>query len=233
MLEAHHPQQALARVLESGGIRSDDGVVMSDSDDVAAPSVAGAAVSHETAVRLVRSAMSDAVGLLSVAEASALSIMHLMSAWEVSITLLDGDAYWDIVEVSVVPTRGTRFPDYRYPLSAYPIGTSRLLAGKGYVSGEAIDEVLIEYEKEWPDVPVGSIMSAPIIALGGVHGEVFLVRDTKTPLFTRDELDIVSECASLLGARLPALVASYLGADAEDTTTMARLTQNLDRLLSE
>jgi hypothetical protein len=52
----------------------------------------------------VRTAMSDAVGLLSVAEAAGLAIMHAMNAWELSVTLLDGDNYWDIVDVSVEPT---------------------------------------------------------------------------------------------------------------------------------
>lgn len=181
----------------------------------------------------VRTAMSGAVGLLNVAEAAGLAIMHAMSAWELSITLLDGDHYWDIVDVSVEPSRGTRFPNHRYPLTDYPIGTSMLLAGRGYVGGEAIDEVLVEYERQWPDVPVGSIMSAPIIALGGVHGEIFLVRDTETPPFTTDHLGIVSECATLLGARLPALVTSYREARpaGEDAGTMDQLSQNLDALL--
>jgi hypothetical protein len=185
------------------------------------------------AVALVRAAMSDAVGLLRVAEAAAVEIMHLMSAWEVSITLLDGDNYWDIVDVSVVPSRGTRFPDHRYLLSDFPIGTSKLLAGQGYTSGEAIDEVLVEYERQWSDVPVGSILSAPIIALGGVHGEIFLVRDTETTHFTRDDLDVVTECATLLGARLPALVSAYREqrAGSPAGTSMDTLTHDLDVLL--
>lgn len=183
----------------------------------------------------VRTAVSGAVGLLNVAEAAGLAIMHAMSAWELSITLLDGDHYWDIVDVSVEPTRGTRFPNHRYPLTDYPLGTKMLLTGRGYVAGEAIDEALVEYERQWPDVPVGSIMSAPIIALGGVHGEVFLVRDTETPPFTSDELDVVSECATLLGARLPALVASYreTGSGREGASTMDQLSQNLDALLGD
>jgi hypothetical protein len=108
-----------------------------------------------------------------------------------------------------------------------------LLAGRGYVSGEAIDEVLVEYERQWPDVPVGSIMSAPIIALGGVHGEVFLVRDTETPPFTTEEVSVVSDYATLLGARLPALVASYreTGSAGNEAGAMDQLSQNLDALL--
>jgi GAF domain-containing protein len=182
---------------------------------------------------LVRTAMSSAVGLLNVAEAAGLAIMHAMSAWELSVTLLDGDNYWDIVDVSVDPARGTRFPNHRYPLTDFPIGTRMLLTGRGYVGGEAIDEVLVEYERQWSEVPVGSIMSAPIIALGGVHGELFLVRDTETPPFTTDELSVAAECATLLGARLPALVASYREGrpEGESAGTMDQLSRNLDALL--
>jgi hypothetical protein len=189
----------------------------------------------DEAVRLVRTAMSNEVGLLRVAEAAATAIMHLMSAWEVTVTLIDRTDYWDIVDVCVDPTRGTRFSDDRYPLRDYPIGTSRMLAGKGYVSGEAIDEVMVEFERQWPEVPVGSIMSAPIVALGGVHGEVFLVRGKGTPPFTRQELDLACECTTLLGARLPALVAAHKesGSEPGDAEVMGRLTRSLKALLDE
>jgi hypothetical protein len=110
-----------------------------------------------------------------------------------------------------------------------------MLSGKGYISGNAAEEVMQEIERQWPEVPVGSIMSAPIIALGGVHGEIFLVRDPDTTPFVRDELDLAAEMATLLGARLPALVSLYL--DSTDTPSsslaMPTLTHQLKEILNE
>ncbi|HVQ89302.1 MAG TPA: GAF domain-containing protein [Actinomycetes bacterium] len=189
---------------------------------------------HEDAFQLVRAAMSDAVGLLNVTRAAAEAISQLFSSWEITITLLDRDEYWDVVDMSVEQDGHPTFPNYRYPLTDFPIGTSRLLAGKGYVSGDAADEVMVEYARQWPEVPAGSIMSVPIIALGGVHGEIFLVRDLETPKFNRDDLDLASELATLLGARLPALVAAYEELDSgSDSHAMAQLTQNLGDVLNE
>jgi hypothetical protein len=185
------------------------------------------------AVRSLREAMADATGLLNVTEAAATVILRLAKATEVSISLLDGDHYWDIVDVSVDPARGTLYPDFRYLLSDYPVGSDRLLSGRGYVAHGDDDEVMVEYARQCPDAPVGSIMSAPIIALGGVHGEVLLVREVGGSPFTRDELDLVSECAPLLGARLPALVAAYKEAESDPVHSgaMAELSQELDALL--
>lgn len=187
----------------------------------------------DEAVLALRDAMSAATGLLRVSEAAGSAILTLTAAKEVSISLLDGDHYWDVVDVSADPERGTLYPDYRYPLSDFPIGSERLLSGRGYVGSHATDPVMIEYARQCPDAPVGSIMSAPIIALGGVHGEIFLIRDMDAPAFSRDDLDLVSECAPLLGARLPALIAVYKEAasDASSANVMATLSQELDALL--
>lgn len=185
----------------------------------------------EEALTVVREAMASATGLLPVAEAAAVAIRRLMSAWEVTISLIDGSEYWDIVDICEEPDGWPRFPDYRFPLSDYPVGTERMLSGKGYVSGNAADEVMLEIERQWPEVPVGSIMSAPIIALGGVHGEIFLVREGSAHPFNRDELDVMSEVATLVGARLPALVSNYL--DSQDTATAADSMPTLTHQLRE
>jgi GAF domain-containing protein len=187
----------------------------------------------DEAIDAVRTAMSATTGLISVTEAAASVILSLTAAHEASISLLDGDHYWDVVDVSADPARGTLYPDYRYPLADFPIGSERLLSGRGYCGSHATDPVMIEYARQCPDAPVGSILSAPIIALGGVHGEVFLIRERHAPGFTRDELDLVSECAPLLGARLPALVAAYKAVvpGASKDVTMARLNDELASLL--
>jgi GAF domain-containing protein len=181
----------------------------------------------------MRTAMAAAAGLLNVTEAAAAVICALTGAAEVSISLLDGDHYWDVVDVSADPGRGTLYPDFRYPLTDYPVGSDRLLSGRGYVGSDSNDEVMVEYARQCPDAPVGSIMSAPIIALGGVHGEVFLVREVGAPTFTRDELDLVSECAPLFGARLPALITAYKETESDPihSQAMPRLTRVLDDLL--
>ena len=191
--------------------------------------------STDEALTLVREAMASATGLLPVAEAAAVAIRSLMSAWEVTISLIDGSEYWDIVDICQEPDGWPRFPDYHFPLSQYPVGTERMLSGKGYTSGNAADEVMQEIERQWPEVPVSSIMSAPIIALGGVHGEIFLVRDGSAPPFTRDELDVMSEVATLVGARLPALVSNYLDSLDSDRSaeSMPALTHQLREMLDD
>jgi hypothetical protein len=188
------------------------------------PAAADAAISQ------VRNAMSSATGLLPVAEAAANAIGVLLSAWETTVTLIDGDVYWDIVDICEEPDGWPRFPDYRYPLSSYPVGTSRMMSGKGYFSGHAADEVLAEFERLWPEVPVGSIMSIPIVALGEVHGEIFLVRKVGTIAFDRDDLDVGSELATLFGARLPALITAYFESrgDGSGSNSLPNLTKDLE-----
>ena len=72
----------------------------------------------EAAISTVRIAMSSATGLLPVAEAAAEAITTLMSAWETTITLIDGELYWDIVDICEEPDGWPRFPDYRYPFAS-------------------------------------------------------------------------------------------------------------------
>ncbi len=181
---------------------------------------------------LVREAVAAAVGLLPVTEAAAEAICWLAGSTEVTISLFDGQEYWDVVEFSAVPTDYPRFPDARYSFSDYPLSTDSVLSGKGYVSGEPAQEMLQEYSLSWPDTPVGSIMGVPIIALGSVHGEIFLLRSPGEPSFTRDDLDLVSDMATLLGARLPALIAAY-AADDELDATLSGLTDRLAEHLGD
>ncbi|HEX5018957.1 MAG TPA: hypothetical protein VFX15_15370, partial [Actinomycetes bacterium] len=185
----------------------------------------------ESALHRVREAMASATGLLPVAEAAARTIHVLMEAWETTATLVDGPDYWDIVHITDDPDDDyPPYPDLHYALDGYPIGTERMLSGRGYVSGSAVDEVMVEFERQWPDVPAGSIMSVPIIAMGQVHGEFFMVRHYDVPPFTRDDLDVGAELATLFGARLPALVTAYFESQGEQTgsASLPNLTRELD-----
>ena len=197
----------------------------------------------QAAVNRVRLALADVVGLLPVAEAAAIAIREAAGATAVGISLMDGSEYWDLVEVWPSAFSYERFPvNSRYPLTQYPAASERLLAGKGYFSGDAADEVMAEYRELWPEVSIGSIMGVPIVALGEVHGEVFLLRDAQAPAFTRDDMDLVAEMATYLGARLPALVASHKGTSIYGETvldetygepSMSRLTAQLGDLLKD
>jgi GAF domain-containing protein len=193
------------------------------------------------AVDRVRRAMAGAVGLIPVVDAAATAICHEAGADGTGINLLDGREYWDLVEVWLEDRGYEHFPENtRYPSDRYPQATERLLSGKGYFSGDVADEVLVEYQLLWPELDIRSIMGVPIIALGEVHGEIFLLRLAGSPAFTRDDLDLVAELASILGARLPALLASYregpgrhlpeAGGDGEQRT-LSRLSAKLDDLL--
>jgi GAF domain-containing protein len=188
----------------------------------------------EDAVAALRSAMASATGLLNVTEAAASVIADLVAAREVSISLLDDGSHWDVVDVSSDPGRETFYPNLRYPMSDYPIASDRLLSGRGYVASTANDPLMLEYAEQVPDAPIGAMMSAPIIALGGVHGEIFLIREVGAEPFTLSELALVTECAPLLGARLPALIRAYkeMEDDPAITPAMDKLTGDLDHLLS-
>ena len=89
-------------------------------------------------------------------------------------------------------------------------------------------------------------MGVPIVALGAVHGEVFLIRDEQSPVFTREDMELVADLATTLGARLPALLARYAqgqatqrdddreestGAVTDSRLHMTRLAANLSDLL--
>ena len=192
------------------------------------------------AIQRCKRAMADAVGLLPVAEAAAASIHETVRATCVTVILMDGDQFWDLVDVWSPGFDYDRFPvDSRYPTSVYPVATERLLSGRGYFTGDAVDEVLIEYRRLWPEVNIGSIMGVPIIAMGEVHGEIFLLRDDMKPAFDRDEMDLVADLATLLGARLPALLAGHEDASEPDladagtpgAVPRSRLTTKLTELL--
>lgn len=185
-------------------------------------------VLREEAFRLMRESMSSVVGLLPVAEAAAEAICWLARSFEVTVSLIDQGGYWDVVDVCAEPTDYPRFPNHRYSFDDYEFGTDRLMAGKGYFSGDAAEEVLVEYKRQWPETPVGSIMGVPIIAFGAVHGEVFLVRCDDAPPFGPADLELVAELATLLGARLPALlVARHQGAPGNDGWAMRALSESL------
>jgi len=191
-------------------------------------------VSREDALDKVRQAMAGAVGLLPVTQAAAQAICDVMKATQTTVILIDNDCYWDVADVWVQP------PDFessdkrsRYPISDYPVGTERLMSGRGYFSGDAVDEALIECKRVWPSASIGSIMGVPIIALGEIHGEIFLMRDESSAPFNRDDLDVVAELAPLVGARLPALLANYADTDKGDATApaMPRLASRLKNFL--
>ncbi|MEO8329570.1 MAG: GAF domain-containing protein [Candidatus Nanopelagicales bacterium] len=172
---------------------------------------------RQDAVSKVRQAMASAVGLIPVTTAAAHAICDVMSAAQTTVILIDKDYYWDVADVWVQrPEIETSPKRSRYPISEYPVGTERLMAGRGYFSGDAVDEALIEVKRLWPSISVGSIMGVPIIALGEIHGEIFLMRDEASPPFSRDDLDVVAELAPLVGARLPALLANYADDDPKD-----------------
>ncbi len=190
--------------------------------------------SREVALDKVRQAMAGAVGLIPVMQAAAQAICDVMNATQTTMILIDNDCYWDVADVWVQPPDFEPIPKRsRYPISNYPVGTERLMSGRGYFSGDAADEALIECKRLWPKTSIGSIMGVPIIALGEIHGEIFLMRDENSARFNRDDLDKVAELAPLVGARLPALLANYADSDKDDAhaSAMPRLASRLKNFL--
>jgi hypothetical protein len=188
---------------------------------------------HEQAFRLMRDAMSNAVGLMPVAEAAAVAICKLASAWEVTISLLTQGHYWDVADVYAGHTTYPRFPNVRYPIAEYPIGTERSWPARATSVATRRTRLSPSTHDSGPGPPWVNHGCAHHRAWCGTR-EVFLVRTNVMPDFTRDEQDLVSEFATLLGARLPALVAAYDqqgGAGSPQTQVMPSLTNRLDEHL--
>jgi len=166
--------------------------------------------SRVDACQRVRNAMADAAGLLPVAEAAAETILGVLGAATVSVTLLDPerDEYWDLVSVGALMPGDERFPlNARYPASGFPEATKRLLNEDGYLSLDSSDRVLVEYHTHWPgDINIGSIMGAPLVAGAEVRGEILVARDRRAPRFSRLDLDLAREMSTVLGDRLPSLL---------------------------
>src|SRR4051812_16156951 len=165
------------------------------------------------AFRRVREATAHRVGLLSVAEGAAESVLESLSAMWVNITLLDQDRreYWDVVMVGSPPRGEERFPkDRRYPLSKYPKMARRLLADRGYIASGENDEILAEYRAVWSDdARVGSLMGVPIVVMDTIYGEMTLARHRRDAPFNPAEFDVACELAFTIASRLPALLLQH------------------------
>ncbi|HVQ88579.1 MAG TPA: hypothetical protein VMT88_10400 [Actinomycetes bacterium] len=159
------------------------------------------------ATQTVREVLAEASDLLGASEGFAEVVRECLNARSVSITLIEGDDFRDLVNVGRLAPDQVRFPvDQRYPLSSYPATTERLLSHEGYLSTSSSLEVVREYIAQSPRETVGCFMGLPIAALGEVRGELFAFRDPDVPVFLPADLDIARDLATQFGAQLPDLL---------------------------
>jgi len=160
-----------------------------------------------SATNRLRVVTEDKSGLLPVAEAAAEVIRKILVARRVSVTLLEGDEYRDLVNVGDLAPDQARFPKgQRYPTSDYPATTASLRVNRGYISTSGDLDVVREYIALSPRPTFGCFMGVPIIAFGAVQGEVFATRDPHDPVFLDEDMEVARDLATSFGTRLPDLV---------------------------
>jgi len=172
---------------------------------------AGARVS---ATQRVRDAVQEGSDLLEVSERVLEVIREVLVAARVTVTLIEGDQYRDLVNVGDLHSQQVRFPDHLvYPVSTYPASTAQLLAHEGYISTSSDLEVVREYIALAPQATVGCFMGVPIAAAGEVQGELFALRNPDAPPFMPEDVEIATDFATQFGSRLPELLAAKRASD--------------------
>jgi|SRR4051812_6646914 len=137
----------------------------------------------------------------SLIHGSAVAVHELMAASTVSVTLILGDEFVDIVNVGHLEKGQAAFPDERYPLSAYPAAAERLLSHRGYLSTDSL-AVVEEYVAQLPYAVPPCFMGVPIVAGGEVLGELFLSRQGDQPNYTHEDVELAIDVATVIGSRL-------------------------------
>jgi len=145
--------------------------------------------------------------LSSLAYGAAASITEIMAATSAHITLIVDDQFCDLVNVGELDPDQVTFPvNQFYPLDSFPAAAERLLSHRGYLSTDTL-AVVTEYIAQHPRVVPASFMGVPIVAGGRVYGELFLTRAKNEPGFTSEDLELAIDLATVLGGRIPAVVA--------------------------
>lgn len=185
-----------------------------DAEETASPSQ-GSVQEWGSSERLqasstLRAAMSDERELLPACEAAGEAFLEIFQAHSVSVTLMDRVEYRDILNVGWLEPGQVKFPvGLRYPTSSYPATTRRLLELEGYISTDSELDVVREYIEGSPFNRMGCFMGVPIAAVGEVHGEVFIWRDSGHPAFVNEDLAVAYDLATQFGGHLPALIRAH------------------------
>lgn len=145
--------------------------------------------------------------LSSLAYGAAVSVAEIMAASSAHITLIADDHFCDLVNVGELESHEVTFPvNQCYPLSALPAAAERLLSHRGYLSTDTL-AVVTEYIESLPGEVPACFMGVPIVAQGRVFGELFLCRRAGEPEFTDEDLELAMDLATVVGSRIPGVVA--------------------------
>lgn len=161
----------------------------------------------------LRGAIDEKTGLLTVVEAAATVICEELAARTVTVTLLQGDYYRDLVKVGEYDAEEAVDPQDRFPVADYPEATARLMAHDAYVSSTTAKnndnghQLAQEHLQIVPPTRVSGFMGVPIVAEGEVRGEIFATRRASEPSFTSDDVSVARDLATELGFSFPTLLA--------------------------
>lgn len=144
--------------------------------------------------------------LLPLVHGAAAIVVETMAASSAHITLIVDDQYYDLVNVGDLSVGLETFPErHFYPLDAFPSASRCLLTHRGYLSTDD-SEAVREYRAQTMFEVPASFLGVPIVAQGRVFGELFLARSADRPAFTREDLDLAMDLATVIGGRLPIVV---------------------------
>jgi GAF domain-containing protein len=161
----------------------------------------------------IRDILENTRGLLRTCELVGEEIRELVAARSVTISLIENDTYRDLVIVGYLAPGEERLPrNHQYPATLYPTAYELLLSQRAYVSSQS-PQIREEHMVDDSTVSAGCFMGIPIIAGNEVRGELFATRAKLVPEFTQDDLDIVRDLLTQLGARFPRLVADQRAND--------------------
>ena len=145
--------------------------------------------------------------LQTLAYGAATAIREILAASTAHISLIVGDQFLDVVNVGEIAPDQVVLPvDQYYALSSYPATAERLLSHRGYLSTELL-EVVAEYIRQSPRPVQPCFMGVPMVAQGKVLGEVFVTRSAGEPPFTWEDLDLAVDLGTVVGARVPHVLA--------------------------
>lgn len=155
------------------------------------------------AMEALRTELSHHTQVSRIAEAAAEILRERFDARSVTVSTFTEGHWQDLVNVGQLGQRDKRFPrDDAYSYELYPVATRLLELGQGYRSSRPDDAVFQEMQMDTGEADLGSVMGVPMVSGGRVRGEVSMRRGQDQPPFSKDDMEVLKDLATVLGTHL-------------------------------